>query len=180
MKSLKNYIKNYIDESVWDIENNIEDDNKELILNDIKKFIDDNYGGLNIDRCKFIFDEKKDKYVINCNQPVILKIRAKQLTNGLFEWGEVKSLFDCSGSPITSLEGAPKHVDGGFDCSKCPKLESLEGAPKWVGATFDCRECDKLENLKGSPEYVGWSFRCSKCPKLKSLKGACLIAPNAL
>ena len=38
MKNLKNYIKNYIDESVWDIEDNIEDDNKEFILQEIKKF----------------------------------------------------------------------------------------------------------------------------------------------
>ena len=56
---VKNYIKNYIDESVWDIENNIEDDNKEFALNGIKKFIEDNYEHINIDRCKIVFDEKK-------------------------------------------------------------------------------------------------------------------------
>ena len=68
MKNLKNYIKdyinesylneNYLNESVWDIEDNIEDDNKEFILQEIKKFIKDNYGRINMGRCKIIFDEK--------------------------------------------------------------------------------------------------------------------------
>ena len=65
MKSLKDCIKNYMYESVWDIEDNIEDDNKEFILQEIKKFIKDNYGRINMDRCKIIFDEKKNKYIIN-------------------------------------------------------------------------------------------------------------------
>ena len=69
MKNLKDYIKNYIkenylDESVWDIEDNIEDDNKELILDSIKKFIKDNYINIKLKRCEFIFDEKKYKYII--------------------------------------------------------------------------------------------------------------------
>ena len=73
MKPLINYIKSYIYESVWDIEDNIEDDNKESILNDIKKFIEDNYGSINIDSCEIIFDEKKNKYVVNCKESVALK-----------------------------------------------------------------------------------------------------------
>ena len=86
MKNLKNYIKdyineNYLDESVWDIEDNIEDDNKEFILQEIKKFIKDNYRRINIDRCKIIFDEKKNKYIINCDRPVLLNSGADQLTN---------------------------------------------------------------------------------------------------
>ena len=74
MKSLKNYVKNYIKdyiaESIWDIEDNVEDDNKELMLDSVKKFIKDNYGRINIDSCEIIFDEKENKYIINCDQPV--------------------------------------------------------------------------------------------------------------
>ena len=54
MKNLKNYVKNYIkdyinesvwdiNESIWDIEDNVESDNKEFVLNEVKKFIEDNY-----------------------------------------------------------------------------------------------------------------------------------------
>ena len=62
MKSLKNYIKyhineNYLDESVWDIEDNVESDNKELILNEIKKFIEDNYYPVDINRCELFFED---------------------------------------------------------------------------------------------------------------------------
>ena len=193
MKNLKDYIKNYIDESVWDIEDNIEDDNKEFILQEIKKFIKDNYGRINMDRCKIIFDEKKNKYIIDCDHPVFLNSGADQLTNDFFEWGTVKSSFDCSAAEITSLEGAPKHVSGRFNCSncdkltslkgapevvygsfycyKCPKLESLEGAPKEVQLNFNCEHCSKLTSLKGAPKKVGGYFNCEKCPKLRSLDG---------
>ena len=68
MKNLKNYIKDYIGESVWDIEDNIKDNNKELVLNEIKKFIVDNYAGINIDRCEFILDEKKNKLQSEINE----------------------------------------------------------------------------------------------------------------
>ena len=58
MKKLKNYIKNYIDESVWDIEDNIEDDNKEFALNGIKKFIDEKYYDNISQYCEYIYDNK--------------------------------------------------------------------------------------------------------------------------
>ena len=185
MKNLKNYVKGYINESylnesvwdinesVWDIENNIDSDNNEFILNEIKKFIEDNYVGINIDHCEFVFDEKKDKYIISYNRRAILKHNSTQLTNDLFEWGVVKDDFDCSQCPnLTSLEGAPKEVGGVFVCCECPKLTSLLGAPKRVSGRFNCSNCDKLTSLKGAPEVVYGSFYCYKCPKLESLEGA--------
>ena len=172
MKNLKDYIKNYIDESVWDIEDNIEDDNKEFILQEIKKFIKDNYGRINMGRCKIILDEKKNKYIIDCDHPVFLNSGADQLTNDFFEWGTVKSSFDCSRSHITSLKGAPKHVSGDFTCSVCADLKTLEGAPKKVDRHFYCTYCSELESLEGAPEYVGGAFSCTNCPELTSLKGA--------
>ena len=134
MKNLKNYIKNYINESVWDIEDNVESDNKELMLDSVKKFIKDNYINIKLKRCEFIFDEKKEKYVVNSDQQVNLKPIAKQLTNEVFEWGEVDWNFNCSDCPeLTTLEGAPEYVGGNFDCYECPKLSSLDGIGKVNG-----------------------------------------------
>ena len=165
-KNMKN-LKNYLNESVWVVE-----DNKESILNDVKKFIKDNYGRLDIDRCKFIFDDKTNKYIINCDQPLNLKATAKQITNGFFKWGKVIAYFDCSAAEITSLEGAPDQVSGKFNCSNCDKLTSLEGAPKIVYGDFMCRYCHRLTSLEGGPEKVQLNFNCENCRNLKSLKGA--------
>ena len=101
MKNLKNYVKNYIksyiNESVWDIEDNVEDDNKESILNDIKKFIEDNYENNISQECEIVFDEKKGKYVVNCRESVALKSNSKQIANEMFEWGTINGWFECSG-----------------------------------------------------------------------------------
>ena len=194
MENLKNYIKDYIDESVWDIEDNIEDDNKEFVLNDIKKFIGDNYYRINITHCEFVFDKKKGKHIVNYDQTVDLKRDIPQLTNGLFEWGTIKGWFSCAdcskleslkgapskvngnfycnGCPIISLEGAPEYVGGTFDCDRCKNLTSLEGAPKEVGNDFRCYKCNELTSLEGAPKKVGGVFNCYKCIELKSLEGA--------
>ena len=192
MKNLKNYINNCTNESIWDIEDNVESDNKEFILNEVKRFIKDNYSVVDLKSLTFVFD--KEKYIVGCNSNLGLGSGAKSLTNGLFEWGTVEWWFDCSeckkleslegapktvgenfycnGCSITSLKGAPEEVNGSFYCYKCPKLESLEGAPKIVGKAFNCSECPRLTSLKGAPGHVGWNFYCSNCAKLESLKGA--------
>ena len=176
MKNLKNYIKDYLNESVWDIEDNVEDDNKELILNDIKKFIKDNYYPVVINRCEFVFDEEKEKFIVSYNKSasgIKLRSGAKSIVNDLFEWGTVGWWFDCSGCDnLTTLQGVPKRVERSFDCNNCPKLESLQGAPEYVGGNFDCSYCPKLTTLEGAPETVGGEFNCRGCIELKSLKGA--------
>ena len=194
MESLKNYINNCINESIWDIEDNVESDNKEFILANVKRFIDNNYLDNMSRHCEYIFDEKQSKYIVNCKRDIIFKAKAECLTDGTFKWGTVGGWFDCSNCPITSLEGAPEEVGMTFDCYKCTKLKSLKGAPETVGdnfncsncnklktlegapkkveGDFDCRWCTKLKSLKGAPEYVGENFDCNECPKLESLQGA--------
>ena len=169
MKSLKDYIN----ESVWDIEDNIESDNKEFVIDDVKKFIDDNYEhGLSQD-CEFVFDEKLGKYIVNCKKTAWFMSGEEYLTNGMFKWGVVQSNFYCRElKNLKSLEGAPEKIDGNFDCTFCQNLESLEGAPKEVKGEFDCTGCPKLESLKGAPEEVGRFFACTRCENLKSLEGA--------
>jgi len=47
------------------------------------------------------------------------------------------SHIDVTGLGLTSLEGAPKSLNGWFIC-KDNQLTTLEGAPKIVGAAFSC------------------------------------------
>ena len=80
----------------------------------------------------------------------------------------VDGYFNCASNELTSLEGAPSHV-GSFYCSY-NKLTSLEGAPKKVGGHFVCDHND-LESLKYAPEETGRDFDC-KFNGLTSLEGA--------
>ena len=168
-------LRSYLNESVWDIEDNVENSNDEFVIDEIKKFIEDNYY-ININRCEIVFDEKRNKYIVNLNDKlgVILKNKkAKQLTNELFEWGEVKGDFNCAYCPeLESLKGASEKVGGAFSCGYCPKLTSLEGAPEKVGKNFICAHCKNLTSLEGAPKKVGGGFNCVGCNKLSSLKGA--------
>ena len=158
MKNLKNYIKDYIVESVWDIEDNVESDNKEFILNEIKRFIKDNYSVVDLKSLTFVFDEEKEKYIVSTRGGLRLSTEAKSLTNGLFEWDAVKGWFDCSKCPITTLEGSPKTIGEYFDCHGCKKLESLKGSPKTIGEYFDCQNCPKLSSLDGIGKVKGGIF----------------------
>ena len=167
----ENYLnENYLNESTWDIEDHIEDDNKESILTDIKKFIEDAYG-INIKYCDLTFNKRKNKYIANSRTNLTLNSKFDTLTNGLFEWNTVKGWFDCSESPIKTLEGAPKFVEGAFDCHGCRELTTLEGAPETYCVVLDCSNCFKLESLEGVPKIKELQINCSNCPKITSLKG---------
>ena len=167
-------LRSYLNESVWDIEDNVESDNKEFAIDEIKKFIKNNYY-ININRCEIVFDEKRNKYIVNLNGKLgtTFNNKSKQLTNGLFEWGEIEGDFICAYCKnLTTLQGAPKRIGGNFSCSGCSKLTSLEGAPEYVGGTFICEYCSEFKSLKGAPKKVGGGFSCGYCSKLESLEGA--------
>lgn len=185
MKSLKNYIRNYVIESIWDIDNNIEDNNEEFA---IRNFIDTNYEYA--DELKIF--TKSGVYYVDCHDDVIVRNKKlTSLTGGLFKWGYVGGDFDCSNCLIETLEGAPEEVDRGIDCSDCEKLTSLKGAPKSV-QTFDCsgtsiktlayaplstlefycNNCDKLEDISwvyNHGGYVDGQFQCRNNKNLKSI-----------
>lgn len=170
MKSLENYInENYLFESIWDIEDNVENDNEGFVIDKIKQFIKDNYKIVDLKSLTFILDEEKEKYVVNCKGNLKLNKEAKSLVNDLFEWDTVEGWFVCSHCLIETLQGAPKKVGIDFDCSICLRLTSLEGAPKEVGRHFNCTGCHHLTTLKGAPKKVGGIFSCASCP-ITSLK----------
>ena len=118
-------------------------------------------------------------YIVSCKGAVILdafKIAknsdfGQELTDGRFVWGEVVG-FICSGTPIKSLKGSPKKVDGDFGCAYCSELTSLEGAPEEVYGNFVCTTCKSLTTLNGAPREVSGDFNCSYCHSLTSLEGA--------
>ena len=149
-----------------------------FILND-----DDTYLGVEYDKRiveewikhNYYFTGKlfiSDDLVVDCSGSVDVRYKnITSLTNGLFRWGEVGGMFNCSSCKnITTLEGSPKYVGDDFWCSACDKLKSLEGSPEKVGGCFDCRHCSNLKTLKGAPKKVERDFSCINCNNLTSLE----------
>ena len=152
-------LTNYIIESIFDIDNNI-DNVDESIKDQIKQFLNDNFK--NASNC--IISEKPNKdgkfEVLSKGNIEIKNKLLTSLTNGSFIWTNIKGDFICSNcKSLTSLEGAPKEVGGDFSCFNCNSLTSLEGAPKEIGGHFRCTKCGcdftredvkKVSNVKGT------------------------------
>lgn len=165
--SIKYCIEDYMNESRLD---------EDPALNEIYQFLEENYNFAKHRAPqfeKFIKVTKKgNKYVLDSSESLYIEFSATSLTNGLFEWGEVKGDFSCSDcKKLRSLEGAPKKVDGNFDCSSCGYLYTLEGAPEYVLGNFDCSDCPSLKSLVGAPKKVGKNFYCKHCDRLQLLDG---------
>jgi hypothetical protein len=157
MKHLNEYIK----ESLLDVDDF--DLDRTIKIENIKKFIDENY---EIESYTISKKPNKDgKYVVDSNGSIAVENeKITNLTNDLFVWGEVGGSFYCycCGS-LTSLNGAPEKVGGMFECYRCKSLTSLKGAPKEVGKSFVCHNCKSLTSLNGAPEKVGGDFDCYRC-----------------
>ena len=156
-------LKNYISESLFDIEDNI-DNMDESIKDQIRRFLINNFK--NAAKCKI--SEKPNKYgkfEVSVNGNVEVKNKnIISLTNGLFIWTTIDGDFICDEcKSLTSLEGAPEEVGGDFDCEYCKSLTSLEGAPEKVGGGFYCDHCNSLISLKGAPKKVSGDFACGSC-----------------
>ena len=154
-------LKNYIIESLFDIEDNI-DNVDESIKDQIKQFLNDNFK--NASNCIISEKPNKDgKFEVSSNEYVGVKNKhITSLTNGLFIWTNIKGNFNCSEyNLLTSLKGAPEKVGDNFCCDNCDLLTSLEGASKKVGGDFLCLNCGikfttddvkKVSNVKGDIE----------------------------
>ena len=160
-------LKEYIIEGILDIEDNIENLSVESLIED---FIKENYNTT----AKIQIKKKGNKYIVSTNGTVVVKNKnITELTNGLFEWGEVEGHFYCNNcKSLKDLIGAPKEVGANFDCSDCTSLKDLKGAPEKVEWNFYCYGCTSLQSLKGAPEKVDGDFDCQRCTSLKDLKGA--------
>ena len=112
-------LKEYISESIFDIDDNIDNVDK-CIKDQINQFLNDNF--TNASKCKISEKPNKDgKFEVSSNGNVEVKNEyITSLTNGLFIW---------------------TNIQGGFICPDCNSLISLEGAPKEVGGDFYCRSC---------------------------------------
>ena len=137
MKSLNMYLGSVIDNDCIHFESLLDDDDVYLSGADklvIEEWVKDNYE----------FSDKliiSDDLVVDCRGDVnVTNEKVESLTNGLFRWGEVGGMFNCSSCEnITSLEGSPKKVGGDFYCGSCNKLTTLEGATEEVDGIFNCR-----------------------------------------
>ena len=122
---------------------------------------------------KLNFNFNTAPITVNYGADIRFKNNIESLTNGTFQWGEVRGNFSCTYcASLKSLEGAPKEVGGNFSCHCCKSLKSLKGAPKEVGEYCYCNYCESLKSLNGAPKEVGKSFYCDNCASLKSLNGA--------
>ena len=159
-------LKEYIIEGILDIEDNIENLTAESL---IKDFIRDNYNTI----AEIQIKKNGDKYIVSTKGFVeVSNKNITELTNGLFEWGEVERFFCYDCTSLKDLKGAPKKVGEYFNCSNCASLESLEGAPEKVGRSFYCLGCISLKDLKGAPKEIKYDFSCIDCTALKDLTGA--------
>ena len=134
----------------------------EMIKDEIKAFLIENYKGL----MKISRNPNADgKYEVSSSSNIGVKNKnITSLTNGGFIWTAVNGSFevlDCKS--LKSLEGAPKKVGEDFYCSSCDSLTSLKGAPKEVRKDFSCINCESLISLEGAPKEVGGIFECYGC-----------------
>lgn len=107
-------------------------------INEIKQFLDDNYS--NSDKLKISKEPNKDGlYEVDCRNCPYVEVNNKEiasLTNGMFEFINVKHFWCNWCKNLTSLEGAPKEVGVEFNCTVCANLKSLKGAPKKAGSFY--------------------------------------------
>jgi hypothetical protein len=180
MKSLKEYIN----ESIFDIDDHINEFDRTLAVEEIKTFIDKNYSLKSYDISKK--PNNKGKYIVDCRYHVkVLNRDMDKLTNDLFIWGKVGGDFSCNEcNSLTTLEGAPQEVGRDFDCSDCNSLKTLDGSPKKVKGYFFCSYCRSLQSLQGIPKEIGEDFECfdsgkqftrTDVEKLSKIKGRILL-----
>ena len=129
-------LKNYIIESIFDIEDNI-DNVDESIREEIKHFLKDNFKTNSTYQISKK-PNKDGKFEVSSNGSIRIKNKhITSLTNGLFIWINIKDYFYCTNcNSLKSLEGAPKEVGSGFYCVKC-------------GRYFTQEDVKKVSNVKG-------------------------------
>ena len=173
--------------------NNKEMDEK-IERDNIINFLEENYGIKPEYADKIVkIVKKKNTYIVNAIKDSTIQAINKpmtSLTNGIFEWGNVKIFYVSKCHNLTSLKGAPKKCERfivrecnkltnltglqnvlyEIDCSLCDGLTSLEGLPK-ICRKINCSYCKNLKNLKGAPETCEGIY-CKNCPNLTSLEGA--------
>lgn len=86
------------------------------------------------------------------------------------KFGKVDGNFTINACMLTSMEGFPEEITGGFQAGN-NKFQNLIGGPKKVGKYYSISQNEDLNSLEGSPEEVGGPFEVSYCRSLYSLEG---------
>ena len=151
-------LKEYISESILDVDDNIDNVDKN-IKDQIKQFLNDNFDKAFLYKISDKPNADGKYEVSSSNNITVENKKITSLTNKSFIWTTVDGDFDCSDcKSLKSLEGAPKEVEN-FSCTNCTSLKSLEGASKEVYGDFLCSYCGikfttddvkKVSNVKGN------------------------------
>lgn len=152
---------------------------EEGIKNEIINWISENYASDLYPMKKIIPNKLKitfngDKFDIDYDGDIYVKNKTlDDLTNGVFQWGEVGGDFGCDHCRnLKSLEGCPKKVGGKIICRHCTHLKSLKGVPEEIGGSFMCFNCNSLKSLEYCPKKINGALYCHDCKLLKNLEGA--------
>lgn len=103
------------------------------------------------------------------NRKVFIKNEAPQpiQNNDVYD-----GTLDISQYDLKTLNGCPKKITGRFyACYNM--LTTLDGAPEHINKICDISENNQLTSLNGCPQYVGGSIDLTNCQKLKTLIGIC-------
>lgn len=113
------------------------------IKTEISSFIEKNY------ICSYHISDRPNKkglYEVSASSSVyVINSNIKFLTNKLFIWTDIYMNFDCSDCDLISLKGAPKNVNGNFDCSNCKNLISIKHKPKKIRGVLNYSGCIKIK-----------------------------------
>lgn len=102
-----------------------------------------------------------------------INLRSKGLSSFPVKFDRVRGDFFCSENYILkSLKGSPNIVDGTFDCSRTP-ITTLEGITPIVGS-IDCTKCKELTSLHNIHKMVK-EMRTITCETKSHMLGLCLI-----
>ena len=156
MKSLNNYVKKYISESLLDDEDVLLTRTDRVL---IERWIRDHYKVLG----ELIFEnDPKDSNILLVSVKrgdVTLTTQSDYLTNGTFRWHRIDYDFSCTSRGLKSLEGAPDYVGGNFYCM-ANNITNLIGCPRIIAGSCYLNNNFHLETLEGGPERVSGDFNC--------------------
>ena len=152
-------LKEYMIEGIFDVDNNIDDIDDNIIRLKVQEYLDKCYY-----KSKWVISQKRNsdgKFEVSSKDSVQLDYEnnATKLTNEYFVFYKINGDFDCSHCEcLETLEGAPQVIRGNFLCYDCPSLEKLDTHTKEVYDNFDISNCTELKSLKGAPEEIGGYF----------------------
>lgn len=133
----------------------------DVVEGEIMTFLRENYYEI---RDNVEFEWNGSECIVNIRGKLYIQnMKMTKMTNGQFRFGKAQSV-DISHSNITSLEGCPREVSGGFICAYT-QIRNLKGLHVIKG-NLVCTGCKKLVSLEDTPLYIGGCLFMEDCPNI--------------